>query len=144
MATKADLESFVTEVRCPGDFDSFWQGVRSELDGMPLDAICEADSFRSTETVKVYQARYRSLGGLEIFAWYALPAVGAWPVSGDTAPAGVQIGAGAASGLGREGRRGAVGGGTGQAAQQRRVQPRVSRSPNQRRRGSGYVRLQRA
>ncbi len=76
MATQTDLDSFVTEVTCPDDFDSFWAGVRTELDAMPLDASCEPDPLRSTDTVKVYQATYRSLGGLEIFAWYALPAEG--------------------------------------------------------------------
>ncbi len=79
MATKADLDSFVTEVTCPSDFDSFWAEVRSELDGLPLEPACEPDPFCSTETAKVYQVRYRSLGGLEIFAWYALPAVGDGP-----------------------------------------------------------------
>ena len=79
MATKADLESFVTEVTCPDDFDRFWAAVRAELDEAPLEATCEPDTFHSTEKVKVYQARYRSLGGLEIFAWYALPAEGDGP-----------------------------------------------------------------
>ena len=79
MATKADLESFVTKVTCPDDFDIFWAGVRSELDAMPLEATCEPDQFRSTDAVKVYQAGYRSLDGLEIFAWYALPAEGDGP-----------------------------------------------------------------
>ena len=132
MATKADLDSFVTEVTCPDDFDSFWADARSELEAIALEPTCEADPFRSTETAKVYQARYRSLGVLEIFAWYALPAEGRWAVSGDIASAGVQIGAGAAEGLGRERRRSVVGCGTGQAAQQRRIQSRVSRPADQR------------
>ncbi len=79
MATKADLESFVTEVTCPDDFDRFWQEVRSDLDRIRLDATCELDPLRSTDTANVFQASYRSLDGLEIFAWYALPAEGNGP-----------------------------------------------------------------
>ncbi len=59
-----DLESFVTDVTCPDDFDAFWDEVKAELNGIPLDARTEPDPLRSTESVKVYQATYRSLGGL--------------------------------------------------------------------------------
>ena len=38
MATNDDLESFVTQVTCPDDFDEFWGGVLAELAEMPLDA----------------------------------------------------------------------------------------------------------
>ena len=79
MATEQDLKSFVTSVTCPDDFDQFWEGVQAELREIPLEAVIEPDRLRSTETVKVCQARYLSLGGLEIFAWYALPAVGDGP-----------------------------------------------------------------
>ena len=79
MATRQDLESFRTSVTCPDDFDSFWDAVRTELAGLPLDATTEADALRSTDTIKVYQATYRSLGGLEIFAWYAVPTAGDAP-----------------------------------------------------------------
>ena len=37
------------------------------------------DPLRSTETAKVYQSTYRSLDGLEIFAWYSVPAEGDGP-----------------------------------------------------------------
>ena len=79
MATQQDLESFVTDVTCPDDFDGFWDGIIAELHGIPLEARAEPDPLRSTELVKVYQAGYRSLGGLEIFAWYAVPAEGDGP-----------------------------------------------------------------
>ena len=79
MATQSDLVSFVTQVTCPDDFDSFWDGVLAELAAIPLDASTTADPLRSTDAVKVCQATYRSLGGLEIFAWYALPAAGDGP-----------------------------------------------------------------
>ena len=74
MATQQDLESFVTDVTCPDDFDAFWDEVKADLNGIPLDARTEPDPLRSTEAVQVYRATYQSLGGLEIFAWYALPA----------------------------------------------------------------------
>ncbi len=79
MATQQDLESFVTDVTCPDDFDAFWDEVKAELHGIPLDARAEPDPMRSTEVVQVYQATYRSLGGLEISAWYAVPADGDGP-----------------------------------------------------------------
>lgn len=79
MATQQDLESFVTDVTCPDDFDAFWDEVKAELEGTPLEARTEPDLLRSTEAVKVYRATYRSLGGLEIFAWYAVPADGDGP-----------------------------------------------------------------
>lgn len=79
MATQADLVSFTTRVSCPDDFDLFWDGVLTELAAVPLDAGIDHDPLRSTDAVKVYQAGYRSLDGLEIFAWYSVPAVGDGP-----------------------------------------------------------------
>ena len=79
MATKEDLEAFVTTVTCPDDFDEFWGGVLAGLAAMPLDATATPDLLRSNEDVKVYQATYRSLDGLEIFGWYSVPAVGEGP-----------------------------------------------------------------
>ena len=79
MATQSDLVSFETRVTCPDDFDQFWDGVLGELSATPLNATSTADSLRSTDAVKVYQAGYRSLDGLEIFAWYSAPANGDGP-----------------------------------------------------------------
>ena len=79
MATQSDLVSFVTQVTCPDDFDSFWDSVLAELAAIPLDASTTADPLRSTDAVKVYQAGYRSRDGLEIFAWYSVPADGDGP-----------------------------------------------------------------
>ena len=79
MATQADLVSFTTRVSCPDDFDSFWDSVLAELATIPLDARIDHDPFRSTDAAKVYQATYRSLDELEIFAWYSVPAVGDGP-----------------------------------------------------------------
>lgn len=79
MATEADLVSFATQVTCPEDFDDFWGGTLAELDSIPLDATTTADPLRSTDAVKVHRATYRSLDGLEIFAWYSVPAQGEGP-----------------------------------------------------------------
>ncbi len=79
MATQADLESFVTEVTCPDDFDDFWDGVLAELAEIPLDARVEIDPLRSTDTVNVYQVTYRSMDGLDIFGWYSVPTEGDGP-----------------------------------------------------------------
>lgn len=79
MAMQSDLESFVTEVTCPDDFDSFWAGVLEELSGIPLDAGMVHDPLRSNPVATVHQVTYRSLDGLEIFAWYSVPAEGSGP-----------------------------------------------------------------
>ena len=142
MATQQDLESFVTSATCPDDFDSFWDGVRAELAEIPLDATAETDALRSTDTTKVYQAVYRSLGGLEVFAWYAVPAAGDGPFPAILHLPGYKIGAGLETGLGSEGRGGAVGGRQGEIAQQRGIQSRVSWAADQRRGGSRHVQLQ--
>ena len=79
MATKEDLENFVTQVTCPEDFDDFWSGVLSELAETPLHPTLISDSLRSNDDVNVFQATYLSLGGLDIFAWYSVPAHGEGP-----------------------------------------------------------------
>ena len=79
MATESDLVSFSTQVTCPDDFDQFWDGVLSELDQIPLDANVAHDPLRSTDAATVFQVTYRSLDGLDIFGWYAVPAVGDGP-----------------------------------------------------------------
>ena len=79
MATQSDLVSFETQVTCPEDFDQFWDGVLADLAAIPLDGTATADPLRSTDAVKVYQAGYRSLDGMDIFAWYSLPARGDGP-----------------------------------------------------------------
>ena len=79
MATKEELEAFVTSVTCPDDFDEFWGGILSELAELPLEAKATPDPLRSNDDVKVYQAAYRSLDGLEIFGWYSVPAAGDGP-----------------------------------------------------------------
>ena len=79
MATESDLAAFVTQVTCPEDFDAFWGGALAELADIPLDASATHDPLRSTDAANVYQASYRSRDGLEIFAWYTVPAVGDGP-----------------------------------------------------------------
>ena len=79
MATKADLEAFETSVTCPDDFDEFWNGILTHLAGEPLNASATPDPLRSNDDVKVYQASYSSLDGLDIFGWYSVPAVGQGP-----------------------------------------------------------------
>ena len=79
MASQADLEAFRTSVTCPDDFDEFWSGILDHLAGEPLEPSVTHDSLRSNDDVKVYQATYRSLDGLEIFGWYSVPAVGEGP-----------------------------------------------------------------
>lgn len=79
MATKADLEAFVSSVTCPDDFDDFWSSTLAGLAELPLEPAVTPDPLRSNDDVKVYQATYRSLDGLDIFGWYSVPAVGDGP-----------------------------------------------------------------
>ena len=79
MATESDLVAFTTQVTCPDDFDEFWSGALSEIAQIPLDAQVTHDPLRSTDAARVFQVKYRSLGDLEIFGWYAAPAVGDGP-----------------------------------------------------------------
>ena len=79
MASKADLEAFRTSVTCPDDFDEFWGGILAQLGQEPLEASATHDPLRSNDDVKVYQATYRSLDGLEIFGWYSVPTLGEGP-----------------------------------------------------------------
>lgn len=79
MATREDLERFVSRVTHPGDFEPFWRGVLSELAEVPLEPRMSALPMRSNQEVHVSQATYRSLGGLEIAAWYCVPTEGHGP-----------------------------------------------------------------
>ena len=79
MATEADLQSFVTQVTCPDDFDDFWTDVFAELAAIPLDSRVEPDPLRSTDAVNVHQVTYRSLDNVDVFCWYSVPAQGGGP-----------------------------------------------------------------
>lgn len=79
MATKQDLERFVTQVTRPQDFGDFWKGVMGEAAPVSLDATVSPEPMRSNGSVQVFQATYRSLNGLEIAAWYCVPAKGEGP-----------------------------------------------------------------
>ena len=79
MATKEDLEKFVTQVTRPGDFGEFWEGVMAEAAQVPLEPRIFPEPIRSNQQVQVSQATYRSLGGVEISTWYCVPAQGDGP-----------------------------------------------------------------
>ena len=79
MATKEDLENFVTQVTRPEDFGEFWKGVMAEIAQVPLEPRISPEPIRSNQEVKVSQATYLSLGGLEISTWYCVPKKGEGP-----------------------------------------------------------------
>lgn len=79
MATQATLEQFVTQVTRPAQFDTFWDGVLQELTALPLDARLTPVPLRSTAEVLVSRVSYRSLGAIDITAWYCVPAHGTGP-----------------------------------------------------------------
>ena len=79
MATKEDLQNFVSQVTRPDDFEEFWTGIMAEVSRVPLDARVSPEPMRSDENAQVAQATYRSLDGLEIATWYCVPAQGEGP-----------------------------------------------------------------
>lgn len=79
MATKEDLEKFVTQISRPDDFEEFWTKVMTEASQIPLDARVSPEPMRSNGDVQVAQARYRSWDGLEIATWYSVPTKGEGP-----------------------------------------------------------------
>ena len=79
MATRQDLENFVSSVTRPEDFEAFWRGVLAELAEVPLEPRVSPAPLRSNEEVHVAQVTYRSLDGLEIAAWYCVPTEGEGP-----------------------------------------------------------------
>ena len=48
MATAPELETFVSSVQRPPDFDPFWEQVLEELEDVPLDPELTPDPLRST------------------------------------------------------------------------------------------------
>ena len=79
MATEQDLQDFQTQVTCPGDFDDFWSGTLEQLSLISLEPVITAEPLRSNDDVHVFNVTYLSLGGLEVSAWYSLPAQGNGP-----------------------------------------------------------------
>ncbi len=79
MTDEKRLEQFTTRVSQPQDFEDFWEGTRLELSRIPLEPKVSPVLMRSNENVSVYQASYRSLGGLEITTWYCVPTQGEGP-----------------------------------------------------------------
>ena len=79
MATKEDLENFITQVTRPEDFDDFWQDILSQLSEIPLEPRVSPEPMRSNQDVHVSQVSFRSLDGLEISAWYCVPTGGDGP-----------------------------------------------------------------
>jgi hypothetical protein len=54
--------------RRPADFATFWEGVLTEADALPLAPSFELVDWRSTPAVDVFDVRFTSLGGLHIAA----------------------------------------------------------------------------
>ncbi|MCH8279191.1 MAG: acetylxylan esterase [Chloroflexi bacterium] len=79
MATREDLENFVSRVTRPEDFGDYWTGVLEGLAEIPLDPQETPAPIRSNADVHVSQVSYHSLGGLEIACWYCVPTGGDGP-----------------------------------------------------------------
>ena len=78
----ATLESFASSVTRPPDFDAFWDETQARTAEVPLDPRLEPVPLRSTDDVEVFEARYRSYGGLEVAGWYTRPRRYSGPLPG--------------------------------------------------------------
>ena len=67
-------ENYQTKVKKPDDFDEFWQGVRRQADGIPLNPEIIRDPLRSSDEIDVFQIFYASLDNVRIASWYCRPA----------------------------------------------------------------------
>src|SRR5919109_441713 len=66
----ADYQS---KVHKPKDFGAFWEGVRRQVEAMPLAPEVIPDPLRTSEDVEVFQVFYNSLDKVRIAAWYCRP-----------------------------------------------------------------------
>ena len=67
----------------PEDFDTYWAAVVAELDRTKVAPELELLALRSSAEVRVYAARFTSIGPYRLFAYYAVPA--------GAAPCGVEV-----------------------------------------------------
>jgi cephalosporin-C deacetylase len=65
--------TFQSRVQRPAGFGAFWQGVRKQLDALPLSPEMQPDRLRSTDDVDVFQTGYTSLDNVRIAGWYCRP-----------------------------------------------------------------------
>ena len=75
-------ESFASSVVKPPGFDEFWEETFALTDDIPLDPRLEPVHLRTTPEVDVFEAHYRSYGGLEIAGWYCRPKGATLPLPG--------------------------------------------------------------
>ena len=72
MSTSAP-KKFESSVVKPAGFDAYWEETLAATEAVPLEPRLEPVPMRSTAEVEVFEAHYRSYGGLEIAGWYARP-----------------------------------------------------------------------
>jgi cephalosporin-C deacetylase len=69
-AVSMDYPSKVTK---PRDFEAFWEGVRRQVEAVPLAPELAPDRLRSSDDIEVFQVFYDSLDRVRIAAWYCRP-----------------------------------------------------------------------
>jgi cephalosporin-C deacetylase len=69
-AVSMDYPSKVTK---PTDFEAFWEGVRRQVEAVPLAPELAPDRLRSSADIEVFQVFYDSLDRVRIAAWYCRP-----------------------------------------------------------------------
>ncbi|MBI3971817.1 MAG: acetylxylan esterase [Chloroflexi bacterium] len=69
----AEATPLLPRVPEPADFDAYWAAVAGELDRMEVAPEVELIPLRSSAEVRVYAARFTSIGPYRLFAYYAVP-----------------------------------------------------------------------
>ena len=73
MTSTYDPATYASSAVKPPDFDQFWAATLADTEAVPLEPRLDPVPERSTPDVEVFEAHYRSYGGLEIAGWYARP-----------------------------------------------------------------------
>ena len=75
-------QGWKSSVEKPADFDAFWEDTLARTDDIPLDPQLEPMPMRTSAEVEVFEAHYRSYGGLRIAGWYCRPRGASDPLPG--------------------------------------------------------------
>ena len=75
-------QGWKSSVEKPADFDAFWEDTLARTDDIPLDPQLEPVPMRTSAEVEVFEAHYRSYGGLRIAGWYCRPRGASDPLPG--------------------------------------------------------------
>jgi len=76
------LETFISSVQKPADFDDFWLETLKNVDKVGSNVRMTPAPMRSTDEVDVFEVHYDSYGRLSIAGWFCRPSKGQGPYPG--------------------------------------------------------------